>query len=429
MDGIARPAIEPVAGLRWLYLDLNSYFASVEQQLDPAIRGRPVAVVPVMSDSTCAIAASYEAKAFGIKTGTKIYEAKRRCPDLILKAARHELYVRFHKMVCEEIDKHIPVARVCSIDEVACSLLGPERKRDNAIDLSRRIKRGIRANVGDYIGCSIGIAPTRFLAKVASDMQKPDGLVVLDADKLPGPLLGLALRDLPGIGPNMERRLAAAGIADIAALWALDPGRARRVWGSVEGERFWYALRGVEVPERETARRTIGHGRVLGPELRRPEPARLVARRLAQKAASRLRRTGYRAGAIDLGVRFEGGGGWWESFRLRQTQDNFVILDGFDRLWAMMLGALRPGRTLKTVSVVLRDLAEDARATADLLDALAAPREVPRPRARLSSTIDRLNARFGQDTIVLGARPADRAGYMGAKIAFTRIPDEAEFNE
>ncbi len=419
----------PETGLRWLYLDLNSYFASVEQQLDPSIRGRPVAVVPVMSDSTCAIAASYEAKAFGIKTGTKIYEAKQRCPDLIVVPARHELYVKFHKEVCAEIDRHIPVAKVCSIDEAACALLGPERVRANAVALARRIKQGIRERVGDYIGCSIGIAPTRFLAKVASDMEKPDGLVVLDAHALPGPLLSLKLNDLPGIGPNMERRLRDAGIADVAALWALDPGRARRVWGSVTGERFWYALRGVDVPERETQRSSIGHGRVLAPALRNAQAPRLVARRRAQNAASRLRRLGHRAGAIDLGVRFDGRGGWGETFRLRQTQDNFVILDGFDRLWAMMLGVRGAGCRPKTVSVVLHGLTEDSAATPDLFDVLAVPRPTPKPRASLSPTIDRLNARFGQDTIVLGAMPADRAGYMGAKIAFTRIPDEAEFNE
>lgn len=419
----------PETGLRWLYLDLNSYFASVEQQLDPSIRRRSVAVVPVMSDTTCAIAASYEAKAFGIKTGTKIYEAKRRCPDLIVVPARHDLYVKFHKKVCEEVDRHIPIAKVCSIDEVACSLMGPERARANAVALARRIKQGIRENVGDYIGCSIGIAPTRFLAKVASDMEKPDGLTVLDAHALPGPLLTLKLGDLPGIGPNMERRLRDAGIADVAALWTLDPGRARRVWGSVAGERFWYALRGFDVPERETQRSSIGHGRVLAPALRQPEAARLVARRLAQKAASRLRRLGHSAGAIGLGVRFEGRQDWGDGFRLRRTQDSFTILDGFDRLWAAMLAARGPTCRPKTVSVVLYDLADGAGAEPDLFDVLAVPRPTPKPRASLSPTIDRLNARYGQDTIVLGAMPADRAGYMGAKIAFTRIPDEAEFNE
>ena len=96
------------APLRWLYVDFNSYFASVEQQLRPQLRGRPVAVVPVETDSTCAIAASYEAKAFGIKTGTPIYEAKKRCPDLVCVLADHSRYVDFHQRILEEVDRHIP---------------------------------------------------------------------------------------------------------------------------------------------------------------------------------------------------------------------------------------------------------------------------------------------------------------------------------
>ena len=100
------------SGLKWLFLDLNSYFASVEQQLNPELRGRPVAVTPVMADTTCAIAASYEAKAFGVKTGTPIYQARQLCPDLRLVVARHDLYVRFHHRIVEEIGDHIPITKV-----------------------------------------------------------------------------------------------------------------------------------------------------------------------------------------------------------------------------------------------------------------------------------------------------------------------------
>ena len=121
----------PPNGLRWLYVDFNSYFASVEQQLAPRLRGKPIAVVPVETDSTCAIAASYEAKAFGIKTGTPIYEAKKMCPNLICVLAGHEQYVDFHDRILDEIDHHIPVTAVCSIDEMACKLMknemSPER--------------------------------------------------------------------------------------------------------------------------------------------------------------------------------------------------------------------------------------------------------------------------------------------------------------
>jgi DNA polymerase-4 len=112
----------------WLFLDLNSYFASVEQQLRPELRGQPVAVVPLQSDSTCAIAASYEAKAYGVKTGTRIFDAKRLCPQLVCITADHARYTEFHHRVLEEVDRHIPVTSIESIDEDrhACASRGDD---------------------------------------------------------------------------------------------------------------------------------------------------------------------------------------------------------------------------------------------------------------------------------------------------------------
>jgi DNA polymerase IV len=149
------------------------------------LRGKPVAVVPVETDSTSAIAASYEAKAFGVKTGTKIHEAKRLCPGLICVLARHECYVDFHHRLVEEIERHLPVTAVCSIDEVACRLMDNEVSVERSTELAHSIKSGIAKNIGPYMRCSIGIAPNRYLAKVGTELQKPDGLVVLQAADLP----------------------------------------------------------------------------------------------------------------------------------------------------------------------------------------------------------------------------------------------------
>src|ERR1700761_5430897 len=129
--------------LRWLYVDFNSYCASVEQQLRPECRGKPVAVVPVETDSTCAIAASYEAKAFGIKTGTPVWEAKQKCPGLICVLAQHERYVEYHHRILEEVDRHIPITAVCSIDEVACKLMDNETSLERASEIARSIKHGL----------------------------------------------------------------------------------------------------------------------------------------------------------------------------------------------------------------------------------------------------------------------------------------------
>jgi len=226
------------ARLNWLFLDLNSYFASVEQQDDSALRRKPIIVAPVMSDTSFAIAASYEAKAFGVRTGTRIGDARRMCPGLICVPARHDVYVDYHHRIVEEVERHLPVTKICSIDEVACALTGPDKLAQNAVAIARRIKAGIAVQVGDCLGSSIGLAPSRLLAKIASNLHKPDGLTLLGADALPGRLLDLDLIALPGIGRNMLRRLNAAGIDSVSDFWTLTPSRARKVWGGIDGERF-----------------------------------------------------------------------------------------------------------------------------------------------------------------------------------------------
>ena len=136
---------------QWLFLDLNSYFASVEQQDRPALRGKPIAITPLQSDSTCAIAASYEAKKFGIKTGTKIYEARRLCPDLICVPARHQIYVDYHHKVLEEVVKHTPINKIWSIDELSSKLPPNKQTKEAASSVAARIKAGLAQNVGEFI--------------------------------------------------------------------------------------------------------------------------------------------------------------------------------------------------------------------------------------------------------------------------------------
>ena len=126
--------------LNWLFVDLNSYFASVEQQVRPELRGRPVGVVPMMVDTTFCIAASYEAKAFGVRTGTIVADAKRMCPEIVLVEGRHEIYTEYHHRVVEAVESCVPVTAVCSIDEMACRLIGRERPLLNAIDLGHARK-------------------------------------------------------------------------------------------------------------------------------------------------------------------------------------------------------------------------------------------------------------------------------------------------
>ena len=143
---------ESLADLNWRFVDLNSYFASCEQQDRTDLRGQPVAVVPMMADTTCCIAASYEAKAYGVKTGTIVADAKRLCPSIILVEARHELYVDYHHRIVEAVESCLPVTAVLSIDEMACRLMGRERPLLAALELGRKVKARIQEQVGPMKG-------------------------------------------------------------------------------------------------------------------------------------------------------------------------------------------------------------------------------------------------------------------------------------
>lgn len=422
----------PPQDLRWLYIDFNSYFASVEQQLDPRLRGKPVAVIPVETEATCAIAASYEAKAFGIRTGTPVWEARKMCPDLICVLGRHQHYVEYHNKILAELDNHIPVTKVCSIDEMACLLMKNERTPERLAEIAASIKRGLAKNVGEYVRCSIGVAPSKYLAKVATDLKKPDGFTILQTHDLPGRLLELQLRDLPGIGHNIEARLNRARIRTMRDLYRLQPKHMRAIWGSLWGEKMWYYLRGYDLPDEETNRGSVGHSHVLGPENRPPAQAYNVARRLVMKAAARLRRMEYHAGSISLSVRLENGPRLGLEARCAPSQDSFTFLRLMDDMWRE-IAREGNGRRMKKVSVTFHALtaARDLQVQPDLFDAARQPREEKQRQRQdsISKAMDDLNQKFGKGTVLLGMTAPQGDSFTGTKVAFTRIPDIAEFHE
>jgi DNA polymerase IV len=278
----------------FLHIDLNSFFASVEQQIHPEYRGRPLAVVPNMADTTCCIAASYEAKALGIKTGTQVGEAKKKCPGIILVAGDHADYAKYSHDISKAVELACPVSHTPSIDEMVCELIGREQEPPRARKIALEIKQSIYKNVGEALRCSIGMAPNRYLAKIASDMQKPDGLIGLLPSQLPRAIAHLELRDLPGVGARTEVRLNAKGITTMEQLLALDRTGMHKLWDSVWGDRLYHWLRGAEsgddgAPVPADIQKSLGHSHVLGPEHRSQEGAWAVAHKLLHKASMRLR--------------------------------------------------------------------------------------------------------------------------------------------
>ncbi len=414
--------------LKWLYLDLNSYFASVEQQLQPNLRHKPIAIVPSLTDSSSAIAASYEAKAYGVKTGMKIYEAKIKCPDLICVLGRHENYVRYHHLILAEINKYIPIEKAYSIDEVACKLMGKETNETNALALAKKIKLGLAQNIGEYLRCSIGLAENIFLAKTASNLEKPNGLQIIYAQDLPKRIMHFKLSDLTGIGKALEARLNKAGIFTIAQLFTIEAKHLRKIWGSVLGERFWYLLRGYDLPDLVTQCSSVGHSHVLAPEWRPIYKARYVMRRLLLKAATRLREKKFYTKHLILSVRINGGQKVKLEISFYRSCDNIILSRAAAKLWAKLIKLYQP-LSIKKIAVTLDHLvAADTlqKNFFELGDDLLSKQQ--QNFENLSMAMDVINDKFGKDAILMGGLPKQVQSFSGTKIAFTRIPQLEEFN-
>jgi len=186
--------------LKWLFIDFDSYFASVEQHLRPALRGRPVAVIPTMAETTSCIAASYEAKDYGIKTGTRVAEARRLCPHIEFVHSSHQVYIEYHRRIKAAIEEVIPIASTHSIDEVSCRLPPQSRDAESVPPLIRQIRDHLAARVSPWITCSMGVAPNTFLAKLATKYNKPDGAHLVHPPEIQSFLCEHQLSDLHGIG-------------------------------------------------------------------------------------------------------------------------------------------------------------------------------------------------------------------------------------
>lgn len=400
--------------VHWLFLDLNSYFASCEQQVNPSLRGKPVAVVPFLVDTTCCIAASYEAKAFGVKTGASVADAKKLCPGIVLVESRPELYVSCHHQIVAAVESCTPVSEVLSIDEMACEMTGSQTMLPNALALAARIKKTIQTRVGERLRSSIGLAPNLFLAKLASDMQKPDGLTVLLKDDLPGSLFRLKLRDLPGIGKNMERRLHQNSIRTVEALCRCPKARMRALWGGIQGERFYSWLRGEEPALPKTQRGSLGHQHVLEPKLRSREGAYCVAQKLLAKAAARLRKEGFFAKTLALHLRFLRQGSDWENkCKLEETQDTRLLLDALEGLWKSA-----PRNAPLQVGVTLSGLVPAGKHQLSLF-------HDPK-RDALTRTVDLINLKYGAGSAYF-ASIHDYKKAAPTRIPFHRVPGLDEF--
>lgn len=355
---------------------------------------------------------------------------------MVFVVARPDAYVRLHHRILAAIETCLPVVSVRSIDELVCELLPSEQKR--AVDLARQIKATLRSEFSEALTCSIGLAQTELLAKIAAEMNKPDGLVVLDQHALPEKVAHVALDEIPGISSGIEARLTAAEIRDSLALWNMRAKQCRALWGNIEGERFWNALHGFPYKRPETEKRMFSHSRMLPLDWRTPDKVHDCARQLLLSAARRLRRHDLRASKLTLSAR----GGGYRRQRRRKPDD---------KRWSheVVLRAARADRTLlgalaqavaayrdqvqfvpRAISVMLHGLCDGEQAQCELFAPVENDNSAESEKSeRISSALDRLREKHGPDAVTMGVHTPMPGGYLGGKIAFGRIPDAADFNE
>jgi len=393
-----------------LFLDMNSYFASVEQQVRPELRGSPVGIIPNDCDSTCCIAASYEAKAHGIKTGTGVRDAKERCPSIRIVLSRPDVYIEHHHKIVEAVETIHPVAQVHSIDEMSIKLRGPDRDPLVARQLAMEMKAAIRSRVGEWMRCSIGIAPNSMLAKTAGEMVKPDGMVLIEPNELPHRLYTLKVTDLPGINTGIENRLRRHGIYTMPQLCTASKPRLRAAWGSIVGETWWEWLHGYDPWIKPTKTKNIGHQHVLAPDLRPCESARAVAIRLLMKAATRMRSEGWWCTKITLSVKPMDDSPWTVYQNLEPCQCTVRLLHHLDLLWSQQTTAF-----IFCLSVTLGGLVRDGCVEDPLF-----PQD--RQQTALAHTMDKINTRYGHAKVYYGSMHGARAA-APMRIPFSRVPD------
>ncbi len=308
------------AGAAVMYIDMNSFFASCEQQLRPELRGKPIGVTAGSHPWACVIAPSVEAKKYGIKTGMRANECRHLCPQLVAVPARPVKYREAHIAIMSVLNRYCSGdVLVKSIDEAAINLTSYSLVYKDLPALARQIKADLRHAVGDLVKCSIGIAPNTFLAKLATDMQKPDGLVQITPENIDERLAPLTLQDLPGIGSRNARRLELTGIKSPLQMRYTSQSLLRKAFGGIAGYYWHCRLNFIEVDFYSAAYHGMSATRTVAPANRQSEKLEALLVSLCTKLEQRLVKAGMHCRWASFFLRYANGTSWETKMRFGEA--------------------------------------------------------------------------------------------------------------
>lgn len=387
-----------------MHLDMDSYFASVEQQANPRLRGLPIGITGKPIESTIIVTSSREGKKFGLKAGMPVWEAKKLCPQLLLVPGDGSKYLAITQRFIDILKRYTPMIEVSSIDEVYMDVTQEAPRYGGSVPLAQSIQRDFEQELGKYITASIGISDNKTFSKLIAKRHKPNGIGFLDPEELPELLATTRVTEICGIGKRIERRLSRLGIWTLAQLGQCPVSILKNEFG-VYG--LFYKAVGMGkdstplVPYTKIPPpKSVGHSRTLPPDIRNRELALTVLRGLCDLVASRLRKHGYMARTVHCGFSLEVMTGHYG----KQTTLALPSDDGASIFEACL-------RILLLIPVKPDSMARVSVSTSNLVD----ERGVPIPllsedqtRRRLNQAIDAIQSRYGTGAIQVASAALPR---------------------
>lgn len=377
-----------------MHIDMNSYFASVEQQANPFLRGRSVGVCSYLSPGGCIIASSVEAKARGIKTGCRADKAKELDPDVVLVENEPAKYRSTTEKIFSILESYSGTIEPYSIDEAFIDLTGWVSDFEKAVCLAREIQFRIKDEVGEWLNCSIGVSWTKFLAKFAGDIASKKGVLIIDSNsKLVEILRDRPLCDAWGINVRTEARLNMLGIKDLLDLRNYRQDKIKHSLGRY-GQYLWSNVNGIEisqVSEDSPMPKSIGHSYCLPKKTTDKNYLGSILYKLCEKAGRRLRASGLEAEGMHIGWSYVHDGGYFRSFK---TKEKLFTTEEIFRQADQVLAGAKLIMPVRMLAISLNVLSSVTGQMSLFEDNLA--------KKDLSRALDKINDKYGEYTVVRG---------------------------
>lgn len=377
-----------------MHLDLNAFFASVEQQANPALRGKPIAVVG-SNGRTVITTSSYEARAFGVKTGMSKWEAKRVCPEIIFVVGDNKKYTYTSSRIMEMMRDYTPLVEVFSIDEAWMDVTHSLTLFGTAERIAYLLKARILYQFG--LRCSIGIAPNKLLAKLASDMKKPDGLTIIEPQDVKRIMERLPIEELCGIGRKMKRHLNMLSIYTCGELGRCDVDRLTRKFG-ILGKVYKSMGQGIDdspvIPSEEQDEvKSVGHSMTLDRDVDRREDILRFLLQLSEMVGRRARRYNVSGKTVSLYIRFAD---FYSGVGKQHTLQKYINLsDDIYKAAIAILDTLELPQPVRKLGVSISNLKRDSEQLSLFRD--------EQKKIDAIKAMDSVNDRFGSFKVTFGS--------------------------